>query len=93
MDGNPLPLVKVAAVYPSKGITRGIEGHCTVMYTITATGSVSNVQVVENDCSHGIFHKNSIKAAQKFKYNPRVVNGQAIETHGVRNRFTFQLEK
>ena len=34
-----------------------------------------------------------IDAALKFKYKPRVVDGQAIEVPGVQNKFTYELEQ
>ncbi|MEC7960552.1 MAG: energy transducer TonB, partial [Pseudomonadota bacterium] len=40
----------------------------------------------------GIFERASLKAALKFKYKPRVVDGQAIEVAGVQNKFTYELE-
>ena len=47
----------------------------------------------ESDCSpRGIFERASLKAAAKFKYKPRVVDGQAIEVAGVQNKFTYELE-
>ena len=34
----------------------------------------------------------AIDAAMKFKYKPRVVNGEATEVSGVQNRITFQID-
>jgi len=33
-----------------------------------------------------------MQAALKFKYKPRVVNGEAVEVPNVRNKFTYELE-
>ena len=91
-DGEYLPIVKVAPVYPRRANTRGIEGYCTVEYTVAKNGSIRNPTAI--DCQpKGVFERSSVKAALKFKYKPRVVDGQAIEVAGVRNRFTFKLEK
>lgn len=88
-DGDYLPIVKVAPKYPSRAMSRGIQGYCTVEYTVTKTGETRDIQVV--DCPESVFAKSSIKAASKFKYKPKVIDGEAIEVAGVRNRFTFQL--
>lgn len=91
-DGEYLPIVKVAPIYPRRAQTRGIEGYCIVEYTVTKTGSIRDPQPV--DCQpSGIFERASIKAAEKFKYKPRVVDGEAIEVAGVQNKFTYELEK
>lgn len=90
-DGEFLPIVKVAAKYPSRALSRGTEGYCTVEYTVTKTGETANVHVV--DCPQSVFERASIRAAEKFKYKPRVVDGEAIEVPRVQNRFTFEMAK
>lgn len=90
-DGDYLPIVKTQAQYPKSALSRGLEGYCTVEYTVTVSGETRDVAVV--DCPQKIFAKTSIKAAQKFKYKPKVVDGEPIEVPGVRNRFTFQMAK
>ncbi len=91
-DGEYLPIVKVAPIYPRQAQTRGIEGYCIVEYTVTKTGSIRDP--IATDCSpRGIFNRASVKAALKFKYKPRVVDGEPIEVAGVRNQFTYELEK
>ena len=90
-DGDYLPIVKVAPIYPSRAIERGIEGYVIVEFTVTKSGAVRNPRVVEYHPST-IFNKAALNAALKFKYKPRVVNGDPIEVHGVLNKITFQLE-
>jgi len=34
-----------------------------------------------------------LQAATKFKYKPRVVDGQPIEVPGVQNKITFLIEE
>lgn len=88
-DGDYLPIVKVAPKYPSRAMSRGLSGYCTVEYTVTKTGETANIEVV--DCPESVFANASVKAAKKFKYKPKVIDGEAIEVPGVRNKFTFQL--
>ena len=46
------------------------------------------------DCQpSGVFEKASVKASTKFKYKPRVIDGEAIEVPGVQNKFTYELEQ
>ena len=91
-DGEYLPIVKVAPIYPRRAQTRGITGYCIVEYTVTKSGSIRDPIPV--DCSpSGVFERASVKAAEKFKYKPRVVDGEAIEVAGVQNRFTYELEQ
>ena len=91
-DGEYLPIVKVAPIYPRRAQTRGISGYCIVEYTVTKTWSIRDPQAV--DCQpSGIFDRASVKAATKFKYKPRVVDGEPIEVAGVQNKFTYELEQ
>jgi protein TonB len=91
-DGEYLPIVKVAPIYPRRAQTRGITGYCIVEYTVTTSGAIRDPVAV--DCSpSGVFDRASVKAAEKFKYKPRVVDGAAIEVAGVQNKFTYELEK
>lgn len=90
-DGEYLPIVKVAPIYPRRAQTRGITGYCIVEYTVTTSGAIRDPVAV--DCQPaGVFDKASVKAALKFKYKPRVVDGEAIEVPGVQNKFTYELE-
>ena len=91
-DGDYLPIVKVAPIYPRRAQTRGITGYCIVEYTVTTSGAIRDPVAV--DCQpSGVFEKASVKAAEKFKYKPRVVDGEAIEVAGVQNKFTYELEQ
>ena len=47
-DGEYLPIVKVAPVYPSRALTRGLEGYVIVEFTVTRAGTVRDVFVVES---------------------------------------------
>jgi protein TonB len=91
-DGEYLPIVKVAPIYPRRAQTRGISGYCIVEYTVTTSGAIRDPKAV--DCEPaGVFEKASVKASLKFKYKPRVVDGEAIEVAGVQNKFTYELEQ
>ena len=90
-DGEYLPIVKVAPVYPRRALQRGIEGFVIVEFTVTKQGTVRDPIVVEANPS-GILEQAAMDAAMKFKYKPRVVNGEATEVSGVQNRITFQID-
>jgi protein TonB len=92
-DGEYLPIVKVAPVYPRRALERGITGTCLVTYTVTTVGTVKDVTVVEGGCDNDIFARPSVDAAYRFKYKPRVINGEAVEVLGVYNRFYYEQEQ
>jgi protein TonB len=90
-EGEYLPIVKVAPIYPNRALSRGIEGWCIVEYTVTRNGTTGNGKVVE--CTSSLFANASLKASAKFKYKPRVINGTPIDVPGVQHKITFELER
>ena len=90
-EGDYLPIVKVAPIYPNRALTRGIEGYCVVQYTVTRQGTTRDPFVIEDQCTSSLFHRASVNAALKFKYKPRIMDGEAVEVPGVQNKFTYEI--
>lgn len=94
-EGDYLPIVKVQAQYPRRALQRGIEGWVIVEYTVTTNGSVRDPRVVEAFTKEGnpttIFNRSALKSAMKYKYKPRVQDGQAVEVAGVRTKISFNM--
>jgi protein TonB len=91
-EGDYLPIVKVQPIYPRRALSRGIEGYVIVEFMVTKLGTTQGVKVVEAE-PPGYFERAAIKAAQKFKYKPKVINGEPVDVAGVRNIIRFELEK
>ncbi len=91
VDGDYLPIVKVAPIYPRRAQTRGLEGYCLLEFTVTRTGTVRDARAIE--CTSSLFERASVNAAGKFKYKPRVVDGQEIEVPGVQHIIRFEIEE
>jgi protein TonB len=89
-DGEYLPIVKVAPVYPRRAQERGIEGYVLLEFIVTQTGAVRDPVVIEA-VPPGIFDRAAMQAALKFKYKPKVVDGEPVEVAGVRNLIKFEL--
>jgi len=89
-DGEFLPIVRVAAVYPRRALQRGIQGFVDVEFTVSKLGSVINPKVIQAS-PEGIFEQAALDATLKYKYKPRVVNGEPMDVSGVEVRVTFEL--
>jgi protein TonB len=89
-DGEYLPIVKVNPQYPRRAQTRGIEGYVLLEYIVTKTGAVRDPVVIEAK-PPGIFNRAAINAALKYKYKPKVVNGEPIDVAGVKTRISFEM--
>jgi protein TonB len=89
-EGDYLPIVRVAPVYPSRALSRGLEGFVDMSFTVTSTGTVKDPIVLQSTSS--LFERAATRAVLKFKYKPRVVDGIPVEVSGVKTRITFELE-
>ena len=90
VDGPLAAIVRVSPTYPPSMNARGLEGYVVVRFDVLSDGSVANVVVVES--SHSGFNKAAIKAAERFKYKPRVVDGVPLASTGIQNLFRFRME-
>jgi periplasmic protein TonB len=90
-EGDYLPIVRVAPVYPARALSRGVEGYVDMGFTVTTTGTVKDPVVLFSTSS--LFDKAATQAVLKFKYKPRVVDGQPVEVPNVKTRITFKIEE
>lgn len=85
-----LPLSKEAPDYPQRALDKHIEGDCTVEYSVNPQGKVEHPKVL--DGCHPLFIRPSLAAANTFRYQPRIVDGQAVAVPAVRNTFHYRIK-
>jgi protein TonB len=90
-EGDYLPIVRVAPVYPARALSRGIEGYVDMSFTVTTAGTVRDPIVLFSTSS--LFERAATRAVLKFKYKPRVVDGVPVDVSGVKTRISFQIEE
>lgn len=83
------PIEKQAPDYPRGALRKGLQGDCTVRYSVNTRGEVESPEVL-GDC-HPLFKKPSLEAAKTFRYSPRMVNGKAVAVQNVHNTFEYRL--
>ncbi|HEY0916092.1 MAG TPA: energy transducer TonB [Solimonas sp.] len=91
-DGEYLPIVKVAPMYPARAQSQGIEGWVLLSFTVTEAGGVADPKVIESQ-PPGVFDEAARKAVLKFKYKPRVESGKPIAVPNVQHLIRFELDK
>ena len=89
-EGDYLPIVRVAPVYPARALSRGVEGYVDMSFTVTTAGTVKDPIVLFS--TSGLFERAATRAVLKFKYKPRVTDGVPVEVPGVKTRITFKIE-
>lgn len=90
LDGNPTPVVRINPVYPDTLAMRGIEGQCDMIFDILPNGTTTNVRVLS--CSNRGFERASIRAIERWRYNPQVRNGAPTTYQGARTQLLYALE-
>lgn len=88
-DRDAQPLVRIEPQYPMRAAERGVEGSCWVRFDVTPDGTPTNI--VSYRCDSSLFERASIRAVERWRYNPKVENGVPVARRGVETRFDFQL--
>jgi protein TonB len=91
-DTDVIPIVRVNPQYPLRASERGIEGWVEVQFTISKLGTVKDPRVLNSHPS-SIFDRSALKAIRKWKYNPKIEDGEPMERPGVNVRLKFQLNQ
>ena len=76
--------------YPQRALDKNLEGDCSVEYTVNPQGKVENPKVL--DGCHPLFIRPSLAAANTFRYQPRIIDGQAVAVPAVRNTFHYRIK-
>ncbi|MGJ8562101.1 MAG: energy transducer TonB [Alphaproteobacteria bacterium] len=85
-DRDAQPLVRIPPIMPPRAEK---SGHCKVQFDVSPEGQPFNVEATY--CSQSLFSRPSIKSVQKWKYNPKIVDGRAVSRAGVQSKITFRL--
>jgi periplasmic protein TonB len=91
-DRDVIPLVRVSPTYPPRALAREIEGWVQVQFTITGTGTVKDVIVVESSPPN-VFDAAAVEAVSRWRYNPKVEGAVAVDRVGVQTLLRFDLEE
>lgn len=92
--GNDRGLMSTFAIqprYPAKAAREKIEGWVKVEFTVNELGRPINVKVIDSKPKR-IFDYETIKAIQKSKFKPMMVNGKPVSQTAVQV-IEFKLEK
>ena len=87
-----LPIVVIQPQYPNRALQEGIEGWAQVSFTVDEAGSVVDPVIVQSSPEE-VFDEASLAAVSRFKFSPRVVDGQAVQTPDVRYVFRYNLSE
>jgi len=87
---EPEVIRRVPAEYPDAAARKGIEGAVDLSFVVSPSGEVQDVTVLHAEPS-AVFNHAAVTAVRRWKYQPRMVNGVAVEGR-VQLRMTFKLD-
>lgn len=85
-DRDAQPLVRIPPIMPPRAEK---SGHCRVKFDVSPEGAPFNVMTTF--CTQRLFERATIKSVQRWKYNPKIVDGRAVARNGVENKVTYRL--
>lgn len=88
-DTDYIPVYVPQPRYPKRAERTGKAGYAVVEVIITTSGGVRDPKLLEEWPENYGFGRAALQAAEKLKYNPRVVDGTPVEVPGVLYKFTF----
>ena len=89
-DRDAQPLVRIPPSFPPRFSQGNNSGFCTVRFDVSPEGQPFNVQTVV--CTSNQLKSATVKSVQKWKYNPKIVDGRAVARSGVESKIRFDLQ-
>ena len=85
-----IPMRFITPEYPPLAADQGLEGHVVVSFSVTETGAVENISVVESEPA-GVFDEQALLAARRLRFEPRLVEESPVRVDDVIYRFNWRL--
>ena len=84
-----LPLNYITPQYPPSARQENLEGYVLVEFTVTDQGMPSGIVILDRSPSD-IFNASAIHAAERFRFEPRIMDGVPVEVEGAQYLFNFK---
>lgn len=90
-DRDAQPLVRIPPQYPQRCMARAAARESVLVeFDVTPEGTVVNTSVIES--SNSCFNRAAMRAVERWRYNPKMVDNVAEPRFGVRHVIEFALE-
>ena len=90
-DRDAQPLVRIPPQYPQRCMSRAASVETvTLQFDVSPEGNVVNPEVI--DSTNSCLNRSAIRAVQRWRYNPKIVDDVAQPRFGVRTAIDFTLE-
>jgi len=89
-DRDAQPLVRIPPQSPPRFLQGDNSGYCKVRFDVSPEGAPFNIQTTV--CTTKVLERATIKNVQKWKYNPKIVDGRSVSRSGVETTIRFNLQ-
>ena len=89
-DRDAQPLVRIPPVFPPRFAQGDNSGYCKVRFDVSPEGQPFNIQTTV--CTSKLLERATVKNVQKWKYNPKIVDGRSVSRSGVETKIRFDLQ-
>ena len=89
-DRDAQPLVRIPPQISSRFLSGDNSGYCKAEFDVSPEGKPFNVR--NRLCTSRQLESATIKSIQKWKYNPKIVDGRPVARSGVRTTVKFNLQ-
>ena len=89
-DRDAQPLVRIPPVFPPRFAQGDNSGYCKVRFDVSPEGQPFNIQTTI--CTSKLLERATVKNVQKWKYNPKIVDGRSVSRSGVETKIRFDLQ-
>lgn len=86
-----LPLNYITPEYPLAAVEENVEGYVLLEFTVTKEGLPRGIVILDRSPS-SIFNASAVNAAERFRFDPRIVDGKPVEAEGAQYQFTFKRD-
>ncbi|MCL9781274.1 energy transducer TonB [Vibrio sp. S4M6] len=87
-----MPIYQEKPRYPMIARQRKIEGYVLLKFNIDKEGRPTDIEVVEAKPKR-IFDRNAIQSLRNWKYQPKIVDGQAVVQKGYVQKIEFKMSQ
>lgn len=87
-----IPIRYVTPRYPPGAESNGLEGFAVVSFTVNEEGAVEDLAIVDSQ-PPGVFDQEALLAAERLRFEPRLINEVPVRVEGVTYRFDWRLPR
>jgi protein TonB len=89
-DRDAQPLIRIPPLMSRAALDGNKSGHCLLKFDVSKIGVPKNVRV--GYCTDERFRDSSIRSLEKWKYNPAIRAGQAVERKDVVTNIRYVIQ-